>query len=328
MSHTLYNTIFLTKSRTIPTVAVEPPALGVSIVLITVKELYAIKKLENVIGKKFRLGRIPGPAEVCESQLMALVKRIHDVEVDEKGISKYLPAVRAELEDLSKEDLVTRFVSIEFNRFLEYYRNAQDINANLSSRDHTRDSSARRRSGSRMFINLGTMDGFDPGKLLRFLCDTSNTKSAIFGRMDIKDTYSFIDVEADSLNQVVSAFRRHTVDVVSALTSMVAVRHPEVVHTNLVSAPIAVAVAVEIAEDVVRTVAVEIVEEAAVVAIVPVDARTSRNAIATTKSPEKSGTVLGISFSLLYIECKKCIGQTLSDPFASSHAMLCIDETT
>ncbi len=180
---------------------------GISIVLITVKELYAIKKLENVIGKKFRLGRIPGPAEVCESQLMALVKRIHDVEVDEKGISKYLPAVRAELEDLSKEDLVTRFVSIEFNRFLEYYRNAQDINANLSSRDHTRDSSARRRSGSRMFINLGTMDGFDPGKLLRFLCDTSNTKSAIFGRMDIKDTYSFIDVEADSLNQVVSAFQ-------------------------------------------------------------------------------------------------------------------------
>ncbi len=113
---------------------------GISIVLITVREMFLIRKLEHVIGKKFRLGRIPGPAEVCESQLMALVKKIHDVEVDEKGISKYLPAVRAELEDLTKDELVSRFVSIEFNRFLEYYRNAQDINADLSSRDHMRDS--------------------------------------------------------------------------------------------------------------------------------------------------------------------------------------------
>ena len=135
--------------------------------LVTVRDLFAIKKLEKVIGKKFRLGRIPGPLEVCESQLMSLVKRIHNVEVNEQGISRFLPAVRAELEDLSKEDLITRFVSIEFNRFLDYYRNAQDINVNLSNRDHTRDAASRQSSGARMFINVGTMDGFDTGQIGR-----------------------------------------------------------------------------------------------------------------------------------------------------------------
>ncbi len=180
---------------------------GVSIVLVNTKEVYLIKKVENVIGKKFRLGRIPGPAEVCKSQLMTLVKRIHDVEIDEKGIADYLPDIRAELDDLSKEDLITRFMSIEFNRFLDYYRDAQDINVNLSSRDHTRDFTARHRGGSRMFINLGTMDGFDPGRLLRFLCDTSGAKAAVFGKMDIKDTYSFIDVEASVLPGIVGSFQ-------------------------------------------------------------------------------------------------------------------------
>jgi ATP-dependent RNA helicase DeaD len=180
---------------------------GISMTLVTVKDLFAIKKLEKVVGKKFHLGRIPGPLEVCESQLMSLVKRIHDVEVDEKGIARFLPAIHEELKDLSKEDLVTRFVSIEFNRFLEYYRNAQDINVNLSNRDHTRDSAAKQRSGSRMFINLGSMDGFDTGKMLRYLCDISGEKGASFGRMDIKETYSFIDVEASLLDSVVQAFQ-------------------------------------------------------------------------------------------------------------------------
>lgn len=180
---------------------------GISMTLVTVKDMYAIKKLENVVGKKFHLGRIPGPLEVCESQLMSLVKRIHDVEVDEQGISRFLPAIHEELKDLSKEDLVTRFVSIEFNRFLEYYRNAQDINVNLSNRDHTRGSVTKQRSGSRMFINVGSMDGFDSGKMLRYLCDTSGVKGAVFGKMDIKETYSFIDVEQDSLQAVVQAFQ-------------------------------------------------------------------------------------------------------------------------
>ncbi|MFM8180075.1 MAG: DEAD/DEAH box helicase, partial [Candidatus Kapaibacterium sp.] len=179
---------------------------GISMSLVTMKDLYAIKKLENVVGKKFHLGRIPGPLEVCESQLMSLVKRIHDVEVDEQGISRFLPAIREELKDLDKEELVTRFVSIEFNRFLEYYRNAQDINVNLSNRDHTRDSTTRQRSGPRMFINVGSMDGFDTGKMLRFLCDISGVKGTVFGKMDIKEKYSFIDVEQDSLNAVVQAF--------------------------------------------------------------------------------------------------------------------------
>lgn len=179
---------------------------GISIAIITQKEVFRIRQIEKLIGKKFHLGRVPGAVEVCESQLLGLVKKIHNVDVDEKGISKYLPSIFEELKDLSKEEIVIRFVSIEFNRFLEYYRNAPDINVNLSDKDHVRDSEKYRSGKPRMFINLGSMDGFDTGKMLGYLVETTSLDKNVFGRIDVKGVYSFIDVEAASLPLAISSF--------------------------------------------------------------------------------------------------------------------------
>jgi ATP-dependent RNA helicase DeaD len=139
---------------------------------------------------------------------MHLVKRVHDVEVNEKEIAPYLDAIYGELQDIDKEELIRRFVSIEFNRFLEYYRKAPDLNVDANS---SRSSSSgevggyRQSSGPRMFVSVGAKDGLDKGKLLRLLCDESGERGTIFGRIDVKGVYSFVDVQPDKLDAVMKA---------------------------------------------------------------------------------------------------------------------------
>src|ERR1700742_5099438 len=101
---------------------------GVSISIINAKELGKIRQIERVIGKKFIKAEIPTGFDVVEKQLFALVHKVHNVEVNEQQIEQYLPRIMEEFKDLTKEELVKRFASIEFNRFLDYYKNAPDLN--------------------------------------------------------------------------------------------------------------------------------------------------------------------------------------------------------
>lgn len=102
---------------------------GVSIAIIAKKELGKIRQIEKMIKTSITRIPIPGGREICQKQLLALMRKVHDVKVKEAEISEFLPAVYDELKDLSKEELIKRFASIEFNRFLDYYRNTEDLNA-------------------------------------------------------------------------------------------------------------------------------------------------------------------------------------------------------
>src|SRR5690606_29555267 len=102
---------------------------GISIAIINSKELYKIRQIEKVIGKQFTKAEIPTGFDVVEKQLFGLVHKVHNVEVNETQIEQYLPRIMDEFADLSKEDVIKRFVSLEFNRFLDYYKNAPDLNA-------------------------------------------------------------------------------------------------------------------------------------------------------------------------------------------------------
>lgn len=179
---------------------------GVSISIINTKEIDKIRQLEKLLNRKFTYARVPNGVEVCEQQLLGLIKKIHDVEVDEKGIAKYLPGIFEELEGLDRVELIKRVVSIEFNRFLEYYRNAHDINIDFAQKDHVRGNN-KYKTGSSMFINLGSMDGFEPGRMIKYLCEVTDMPGSIFGRIDIKGVYSFIDIDEQNINQVLAAFK-------------------------------------------------------------------------------------------------------------------------
>jgi ATP-dependent RNA helicase DeaD len=177
---------------------------GISIALINVRETDKIRQIEKKINKKFHLSKIPSAVDVCEQQLMKLIKKIHTVTVNEKGITKYLPSVYEELKDLDKEELIKRVVSIEFNRFLDYYRNAPDLNVDIAHPG--RSSESYRSSGPRMFINLGSVDGFDKGSMLGYFLDMTGLTKDDVGRIDIKGVFSFVEMPETSMAKALEAF--------------------------------------------------------------------------------------------------------------------------
>jgi len=192
---------------------------GVSISIINAKEFGKIRQIEKVIGKQFIKAEIPTGFDVVEKQLFALVHKVHNVEVNEEQIEQYLPRIMAEFADLSKEDIIKRFASLEFNRFLDYYENAPDLNAPVEdSRRGDRDSRGERggdrydRTGvrgdfTRLFINLGSVDDFNRGDLLGYICNTTGISGRTVGKIDVKGVYSFFEVQNADTEKVQNSFK-------------------------------------------------------------------------------------------------------------------------
>ncbi len=185
---------------------------GISIAIINAKEIGKIRQIERVLGKKFVKAEIPTGFDVCEKQLFGLVHKVHNVEVNDSQIDQYIPRIMAEFEELSKEDIIKRFASLEFNRFLEYYKNAPDLNASADE-SRVRESGDRfGRTGmksdfTRLFINLGSVDNFTRGDLLGYICNTSKISGRTVGKIDVKGVYSFFEVPNDEAQQVITAFK-------------------------------------------------------------------------------------------------------------------------
>jgi ATP-dependent RNA helicase DeaD len=188
--------------------------MGISIAIINSKELGKIRQIERVIGKKFVKAEIPTGFDVCEKQLFALIHKVHKVEVNEAQIEQYIPRIMDEFAELSKEDVIKRFASLEFNRFLDYYQNAPDLNAPADdrSRDGERGERGMRDAGgkseyTRLFINLGSVDEFNRGDLLGYICNNSKISGRTVGKIDVKGVYSFFEVNNGDVDQVVNSFK-------------------------------------------------------------------------------------------------------------------------
>src|ERR1700753_1330649 len=192
---------------------------GISIAIINAKAIGKIRQIEKVIGKKFVKAEIPTGFDVVEKQLFALVHKVHNVEVNEEQIEQYIPRIMDEFKDLSKEDIIKRFASLEFNRFLDYYENAPDLNAPVDDRrSFEGERSGNRfddrfpRSGgkseyTRLFINLGSVDEFNRGDLLGYICNNSKISGRTVGKIDVKGVYSFFEVPHDDVEKVMSSFK-------------------------------------------------------------------------------------------------------------------------
>jgi ATP-dependent RNA helicase DeaD len=181
---------------------------GISIALITGKDVGKIRQIEKMIGKKFTQGEVPNAFDVCEKQLFSLVHRVHNVEVNEEQIGQYMQRIYDELADMDKEEVIRRFVSLEFNRFLEYYKNAPDLNAKADDRGSDRNSMREGKGDvTRMFINLGSVDEFTRGDMLRFICDTSGIPGSSIGRIDVKGVYSFFEIDNKFVDEINAGFK-------------------------------------------------------------------------------------------------------------------------
>ena len=174
---------------------------GTSIVILNMKEFGKIKMLERILGKKFTEAKVPTGFDVCEKQLFHLVKKIHETAVNEKEIEQYLPKIFQELQDLSKEELIKRFISDEFNRFIDYYKKAPDLNV---SNEIKKD---RNINTKRLFVNLGQLDGLDNSSLKHFINTTSQITPNPVVAADVRHTYSFVEVDASTYDQLVIAMK-------------------------------------------------------------------------------------------------------------------------
>lgn len=184
---------------------------GISIAIVSARDIGKIRQIERVLGgKKFMKSEVPDGFAVCEKKLFGLVHKVHNVTVNEEQIEPYLERIYEEFADMSKEELIKRFASLEFNEFLEYYQDAPDLNVKEEKRSFEDNTMSRRGSGkfTRLFINLGSVDDFTRGDLLRYLCDTSGVRGNKIGRIDLKGVYSFFEVENDVVEKFNQAFRK------------------------------------------------------------------------------------------------------------------------
>jgi ATP-dependent RNA helicase DeaD len=175
------------------------------------REVSRINQIERSLKRKFTKILIPTGDEVCQQKLLDLVNKLKKVEVNEEEIDSFLPDVYHQLKDLSKEDIIKRFASIEFNRFLEYYRDAKDLNKSDKYERNTRPyddeaSEGGYGNGDRIFINVGKMDGLDKGTLLGLILDFSEVKKDKIGKIDLKGAYSFFEAEKDTTADIMKAF--------------------------------------------------------------------------------------------------------------------------
>ncbi|WP_426583890.1 DEAD/DEAH box helicase [Mucilaginibacter sp. R-33] len=185
---------------------------GVSISIVNAKELGKIRQIERVIGKKFVKAEIPTGFDVCEKQLFSIVHKVHNVTVNEEQIEQYLPRIYDEFKDFTKEDFIKRFASIEFNRFLDYYKNAPDLNASVEEGRNRFEDRGERGNGvrgnfTRLFINLGSVDEFNRGDLLGYICNTTKISGRTVGKIDVKGVYSFFEVQNEDVDKVMASFK-------------------------------------------------------------------------------------------------------------------------
>jgi ATP-dependent RNA helicase DeaD len=210
---------------------------GISISLVSKREMHKINELERIVSKKFEKVNVPTGAEVCQNQLLALIHRAQQVEVNEEQLGPFMDQINAEFADMSKEDVIKRFASMEFNRFLEYYQDSRDLNqggelsrsergpikerserfgGERSERGAPRERGERGERGGtiypqtgydRFFINIGNLDNISKGDLLRIVCDHTNVRGGSIGRIDMKDKFSFFEVESKFKKDIVSGMK-------------------------------------------------------------------------------------------------------------------------
>jgi ATP-dependent RNA helicase DeaD len=165
--------------------------------------LNKIRQVEHRIGTQFAHKQVPTGIEVCEQQLIYLAKKAHDVAVN-PDIEQYLSSILETFEDMSKEEVLKSFLSLEFNRFLEYYKNASDLNEGRGSR-----SEGGRPVGipmTRYFVGVGELDGIDKSGMVRLLCDTTGLPNDKIGKIELRRSFSFFEVPPQFEHIVESKF--------------------------------------------------------------------------------------------------------------------------
>jgi ATP-dependent RNA helicase DeaD len=184
--------------------------IGICITICHSREAYKIRSIEKMINAQFHRLDIPSGKDVCRKQFFHFMDKLMSADISNGEYENYLPDLQEKFAEVSKEDVLKRVAALEFNHFLKYYQNSEDLNTKTDTRER-RDSG--RESGSferkersnfsrtvdngfsRLFINLGTKDGFYKASFLQFILDESNLNKEVLGKIDIREMNAWIEVD-------------------------------------------------------------------------------------------------------------------------------------
>jgi ATP-dependent RNA helicase DeaD len=190
---------------------------GLCVSIVTPKEQYRLRHIEKLINNRFHKMDIPTGKDVCRKQFFHFIDRMLEADISHGEYETYLPSLREKFAGIEKEEILQRVAALEFDRFLKYYENAADLNLREEGKKSKGQSlsgppaEGRSRRGAaktggsyqRLFVNLGTKDGFYKASFLQFILDMSDLSKEVLGRIDMREMNSWIEIESGAAKQMI-----------------------------------------------------------------------------------------------------------------------------
>ncbi len=186
---------------------------GIAISIVTARESYRLRQIEKLVNARFHKLDIPSGKDVCRKQFFHFIDKMLQADISHGEYETYLPVLRERFAHVDKEEILQRVAALEFDRFLKYYENAADLNTRADAR-RTEPAPAGESRGrkfgrggqyERLFVNLGTKDGFYKASFLQFILDMSELKKDVLGRIDMKEMNSWVEIDASSARKMIKA---------------------------------------------------------------------------------------------------------------------------
>lgn len=193
---------------------------GVSVSIVTPKETYRLRQIEKLVNTRVHKMDIPTGKDVCRKQFFHFIDKMLNADISHGEYETYLPTLKEKFAAVEKEEILQRVAALEFDRFLKYYENAADLNVREESsrrgergaertQGRTKDTQGRKFGGGgnyqRLFVNLGTKDGFYKASFLQFILDMSDLKKDVLGRIDMKEMNSWVEIEPSAGKKMIKA---------------------------------------------------------------------------------------------------------------------------
>lgn len=187
---------------------------GLSVSIVTPREAYRLKQVERLVNTKFHKMDIPSGKDVCRKQFFHFIDKLLQADISHGEYETYLPTLREKFSTVDKEEILQRVAALEFDRFLRYYEHAVDLNLRDQPTSRTpekkqhRDTQGRTFGGGqyqRLFVNLGTKDGFYKASFLQFLLDMSDLRKDVLGKIDMREMNSWVEIESKAASKMIKA---------------------------------------------------------------------------------------------------------------------------
>ncbi|HEV8283746.1 MAG TPA: DEAD/DEAH box helicase [Chitinophagaceae bacterium] len=182
---------------------------GISISIVTPKEIYRLRQIERMLNNRFHKMDIPAGKDVCRKQFFHFIDKMLQADISHGEYETYLPLLKERFAAVEKEEILQRVAALEFDRFLKYYENAADLNLReeriVRTHRDTRGRSFGNGNYQKLFVNLGTKDGFYKASFLQFILDMSDLNKEVLGRVDMKEMNSWIEIEPGAAKKMIRA---------------------------------------------------------------------------------------------------------------------------